>query len=73
MRIVRETRPRAISPPAGQCQVLFTDGACESVSGELQVSCGAVLFDSQNFSFHTFGVSVDGPLLQEWQNLEQKS
>eukprot|EP00971_Amphidinium_carterae_P106198 2103277-Amphidinium_carterae.1 len=28
MRIVRETRPRAISPPAGQCQVSCKSAVC---------------------------------------------
>eukprot|EP00971_Amphidinium_carterae_P242553 4815836-Amphidinium_carterae.6 len=53
-----------IPPWFGPSQLLF-DGACEPGDGVL-VTCGAVLFDSSDGSFHVFSVTVEGSLLGEW-------
>ena len=47
-------------------QILFTDGACEDLDEGLQVSYGALLWDAQDGTFHTFGVIIENPLKEEW-------
>jgi hypothetical protein len=66
--------PRKLSPALDRKAVhVFTDGACEEqADGSLLVTCGAVIIDPNTGVRQTFGVIVNGALIEEWIMLTNK-
>lgn len=61
--------PRVDSPRSPI--LLFTDGACESVGGELLATVGGVLFHPKESLHRAFGCSVSQNLVQSWMDADK--
>ena len=66
---IRDAKPRLISPDRDATRaILFSDGACEpSIT-----SCGALLVDLSDNSYHVFGIKINDDLLLEWTDRGRK-
>ena len=66
---IKDARPRLISPDRHATRaILFSDGACEPRI----TSCGALLVDLSDNSYHVFGIKINDDLLLEWTDRGRK-
>ena len=65
--------PRAISPThVGPPLLLFTDGAVEFSGAKVVTTCGAVLYDPRDATYHCFGCLVDERIAASWRTDTKK-
>jgi hypothetical protein len=63
---LQSSEPRILSPPLGiDTVVIFTDGACD-FEGEINASCGAVLYTGENQPLRCWGGVIGNGLVSEW-------